>query len=103
LASIIGPAVLRDNMPKLAEDEAAWQQLNDLFGIACDELGILRPGEGEYPTLSRTNPTRAMRSGQIVSLRKSDNPSLPLPIELNSSWGRLFAQQQKLWNESLKS
>ena len=92
-----------DNMPKLAEDEAAWQQLNDLFAITCDEFGIPRPSENEFPTISTLNHRRAIRSAHVAEARQPENAMLPLPIELNADFRRRFAQAHKLWMESIKS
>jgi hypothetical protein len=100
----VGAALLGgDKMPKLAEDEAAWQQLNDLFAITCDEFGIPRPSENEFPTISTLNHRRAIRSAHVAEARQSENAMLPLPIELNADFKRRFAQAHKLWMESIKS
>jgi hypothetical protein len=49
----LGIAIINsDHMPQIAEQEAAWQQLSDLFAISCDALGIPRPAADEYPTLT---------------------------------------------------
>jgi hypothetical protein len=49
-AAGVGMAMMNsDQMPKIAEHEAAWQQLSDLVAIACDEFGVPRtPTDGTF-------------------------------------------------------
>jgi len=50
----VGMAMLNnDQMPQIAEQEAAWQQLSDLFALSCDAFGIPRPASNAYPDLAR--------------------------------------------------
>jgi hypothetical protein len=100
----VGAALLGgDNMPKLAEDEAAWQQLNDLFALTCDEFGIPRPSEKEFPTISAVTQRRALRAAQVAEARQPETARLPLPIEKNAEFSRRFAQVHKHWMENIKS
>jgi hypothetical protein len=42
----LGIALLSpDRMPKIAESEAAWQQLGDLVATLCDSLDLERPSK----------------------------------------------------------
>jgi hypothetical protein len=54
-----------DSMPQIAESEAAWQQLGDLYGILCDELGLVRPAESEMPLVGAIPSSRRMPPSRI--------------------------------------
>ena len=54
-----------DSMPQIAEAEAAWQQLGDLYAILCDELGLKRPQESQLPTVGFGSQSRRMPPSRI--------------------------------------
>ena len=51
MASVGMAMINSDHMPQIAEQEAAWQQLSDLFAITCDAFGVPRPSANDYPEL----------------------------------------------------
>ena len=51
MASVGMAMINNDHMPEIAEQEAAWQQLSDLFAISCDAFGIPRPTSNAIPEL----------------------------------------------------
>jgi hypothetical protein len=57
-----------DSMPKIAETEAAWQQLGELYAILCSELGLSAPTPAQMPTVAIGTTTRAIAS---VPVRES--------------------------------
>lgn len=54
-----------DSMPQIAESEAAWQQMGDLFAILCDEIGIERPVTGKSPSVLLEGQSRHMPISHI--------------------------------------
>ena len=54
-----------DSMPQIAESEAAWQQLGDLYAVLCDELGLKRPEEFQLPKLGIGTQSRRMPPSRI--------------------------------------
>ena len=52
-------------MPQIAESEAAWQQLGDLYAVLCDELGLKRPEEFQLPKLGIGTHSRRMPPSRI--------------------------------------
>lgn len=54
-----------DSMPQIAESEAAWQQLGDLYGVLCDELGLVRPSGSEIPLVGAGGDGRRMPASRI--------------------------------------
>jgi hypothetical protein len=65
-AAGVGLAIVSaDSMPQIAESEAAWQQMGDLYGVLCDELGLMRPLEGDMPMIGVGSTTRRMPSSRI--------------------------------------
>jgi hypothetical protein len=40
-----------DQFPELAEGQAAWKQVSDLFALSCDEFRQPRPQNGQLPLL----------------------------------------------------
>ncbi len=54
-----------DSMPQIAESEAAWQQLGDLYAVLCDELGLKRPEEFQLPKLGIGTHSRRMPPSRI--------------------------------------
>ena len=84
-----------DSMPQIAESEAAWQQLGDLYGILCDELGLVRPAESAMPMVGddaggRRIPPSRIRVNVDFSKKNTiaeDDLSsiIPLNFRLNSA------------------
>ncbi len=82
-----------DSMPQIAESEAAWQQLGDLYGILCDELGLVRPVENAMPMVGdvaggrRMPPSRINVNVDFARKNTSVNDDLssivPLDYQLN--------------------
>ncbi len=69
-AAGVGMAMLTsDHMPKIAEKEAAWQQVGDLFAIACDEFDIPRLRSGETIELKFGGTMKAIPKSSIVEKR----------------------------------
>ena len=54
-----------DTMPQIAESEAAWQQLGDLYAVLCDELGLQRPLEHQMPIVAHGPHSRSMSVSRI--------------------------------------
>ena len=54
-----------DSMPQIAESEAAWQQLGDLYAVLCDELGLKRPQESQLPKVGIGTHSRRMPPSRI--------------------------------------
>ena len=54
-----------DSMPQIAESEAAWQQLGDLYAVLCDELGLRRPQESQMPLVDFAVQPRRMPASRI--------------------------------------
>jgi hypothetical protein len=52
MASVGMAMINNDQMPHIAEQEAAWQQLSDLFAISCDAFAIPRPAPNATPSLA---------------------------------------------------
>ena len=80
-----------DSMPQIAESEAAWQQLGDLYAVLCDELGLERPAESQLPIVGNGKGSRRMPPSRIpaptplgsdarASLLKT---SVPIVYQLN--------------------
>ncbi len=75
-----------DSMPKIAESEAAWQQLGDLYAVLCDELGLKRPSASQMPSvgiapLSRQMPSSRIPEPNIATRNSSDStPATCVPI-----------------------
>jgi hypothetical protein len=62
----LGMAMMNsDQMPKIAEEEAAWQQVSDLFAISCDEFAIERPAADELPRLTVDQTTRPLLPSRL--------------------------------------
>jgi hypothetical protein len=51
-----------DAMPKIAEAEAAWQQLGELYAILCGELGLSVPSPADMPRVAIGTTTRTIAS-----------------------------------------
>ena len=78
-----------DSMPQIAESEAAWQQLGDLYAVLCDELGFERPDHNHMPTVGTGSQARKMPSSRILKPNANLQPALsayptPTTYELNS-------------------
>jgi len=68
-----------DTMPQIAESEAAWQQLGDLYAVLCDELGLQRPPEHQMPTVIHGSHSRSMSVSRIaIGNAQSSPPDSPL-------------------------
>ena len=52
-------------MPQIAESEAAWQQLGDLYAVLCDELRLKRPQESQLPKVGIGTHSRRMPPSRI--------------------------------------
>ncbi len=73
-----------DSMPQIAESEAAWQQLGDLYAVLCDELGLKRPSENQLPMVGIGVHSRRMPSSRIPVRIGTDGPScVPCVYSLN--------------------
>ncbi len=79
-----------DSMPQIAESEAAWQQLGDLYAVLCDELGLKRPSASQLPRVGNGVLTRQMPSSRIpdptpasAALDASMTTCVPMLYELN--------------------
>lgn len=75
-----------DEMPQLAESEAAWQQLGDLFAILCDEIGIERPISGQSPSVQIENQKRQIPISQLplrATSLSSDDRVIPTRYVIN--------------------
>lgn len=75
MASVGMAMINSDKMPQIAEHEAAWQQLSDLFAITCDAFGVPRPLANEYPELS-LGPTTKKLLESSLPVRVFDQTSL---------------------------
>ena len=72
-----------DSMPQIAESEAAWQQLGDLYAVLCDELGLQRPKESQMPTVFHGSQSRCMSVSRIPignALQSLPDSPLSTPI-----------------------
>ena len=73
-----------DSMPQIAESEAAWQQLGDLYAVLCDELGLKRPTESQMPSVGIGVHARRMPSSRIPGRIETEGAScLPVVYSLN--------------------
>jgi VIT1/CCC1 family predicted Fe2+/Mn2+ transporter len=62
-----------DQFPELAESQAAWQQVSDLFAITCDEFGCPRPNEPDLPTVQiGKEQKQLLRSGTKTAVVNSN-------------------------------
>ncbi len=75
-AAGVGMAMLNsDHMPKIAEHEAAWQQLSDLYAITCDEFGVPRIAKDNSIPLRIGSINKALVPSQLpVQLGTLSNP-----------------------------
>ncbi len=80
-----------DSMPQIAESEAAWQQLGDLYAVLCDELGLKRPAEGQMPTVGPGTHSRKMPPSRIPEPPRGTQPigmshalCVPMVYQLNA-------------------
>ncbi len=76
----------KDGMPKIAEENAAWQQLSDLFAIGCDQLGLPRPESNQFPTIHLGAVRKQLSLSSVACPSPKCEPIRPLPIELNPSF-----------------
>ena len=66
-AAGVGLAIVSaDSMPQIAESEAAWQQMGDLYGVLCDELGLVRPMESDMPMIGAGGTARRIPVSRIA-------------------------------------
>lgn len=82
-----------DSMPKIAESEAAWQQLGDLYAVLCDELGLKRPPESQMPTVGIGSqsrrippsriPERKLPEGDWTAISSGAVSCVPVTYQLN--------------------
>ncbi len=96
-AAGVGMAMMNsDQMPKIAEHEAAWQQLSDLVAITCDEFGVPRvPTDGSFHvaignTSKSLNPS--LLSDSFVSSSDRAVDSLRLESAFEEQMHGLFAK-----------
>ncbi len=75
--------VNRDNMPKIAEQQVAWQQLCDLFVVGCDELGMLRPDEKQLPSIPWSNTRRPLNRSEVATPSHKPSPLFAAPAQLD--------------------
>jgi hypothetical protein len=76
-----GLAIVKsDEMPKLAEQEAAWQQLSDLCAVTCDEFQLERPNYQELPMVMLDGTRKQLLPAMIDKLVSS----IPLREKLQS-------------------
>ncbi len=74
-----------NSMPQIAESEAAWQQLGDLYAVLCDELGLKRPTDSQMPSVGTGVHTRRMPTSRIPVRIGTDGTSCaPLIYALNA-------------------
>ena len=62
-----------DSMPKIAESEAAWHQLGDLYAVLCDELGLKRPNLAQLPKVGNGAVARQIPASRIPEPNLADN------------------------------
>lgn len=73
-----------DSMPQIAESEAAWQQLGDLYAVLCDELGLKRPTDSQMPSVGIGVPKRRMPSSRIPGrVETTETICVPAVYSLN--------------------
>ncbi len=73
-----------DSMPQIAESEAAWQQLGDLYAVLCDELGLKRPTDSQMPAVGTGVHARRMPSSRIpVRIETEETKCVPVVYALN--------------------
>jgi hypothetical protein len=65
-----------EQFPELAEGQAAWVQLSDLFAIACDEFGRARPADADLPKVQVDNQRRSL-------LKSNTSTAIARPAVLN--------------------
>jgi hypothetical protein len=77
----LGMALLSpDRMPKIAESEAAWQQLGDLVAALCDALDLERPSKELPLVVSLGLEQRSLAISNLprkIVVRSSNNPLSP--------------------------
>jgi hypothetical protein len=76
-AAGVGMAMLNsDHMPKIAEQETAWQQLSDLYAVTCDEFGVPRIQPDKPIQLRIDNASKPLLSSQLpIQLGSLSEPS----------------------------
>ena len=88
MASVGMAMINSDHMPQIAEQEAAWQQISELFAITCDAFSIPRPQLSEYPELTYGQSTKKIVESTLpVRIPQQSSPQKPL-IELHPSFPR---------------
>jgi len=80
MASVGMAMISNDQMPQIAEQEAAWQQLSDLFAISCDAFGVPRPELNEYPTLWIGQESKTLLPSVLPMVFASSNSNRKPPM-----------------------
>jgi hypothetical protein len=79
-----GAVLLRsDNMPKIAEEKAAFQQVSDLFAITCDEFGLPRPADTELPSVPLGNSTARLERCELPIVAREIDAIIPPRLEID--------------------
>lgn len=78
-----------DQFPELAESQAAWQQVSDLFAITCDEFGCARPQSVNLPYVQIGRETRQILKSDIKTASLSSNCLIPI-LEYQSGFRDRF-------------
>jgi len=80
----LGIALLSpDRMPKIAESEAAWQQLGDLVAMLCDFLDLERPSKDLPVFVSLGGEQRSIAISSLLKKapsRATDDPPSPTMV-----------------------
>lgn len=90
-----------DQFPELAESQAAWQQVSDLFAITCDEFGCPRPSGNHLPNVQLGNERKTILSS-ATKMTATTASHLPPMLQFQQGFEQRFqtllgvlAQQQK--------
>ncbi|AMV31895.1 hypothetical protein VN12_07225 [Pirellula sp. SH-Sr6A] len=63
-----------DQMPKIAESEAAWRQMGDLVATLCDTLDLERPSEAQPISLRIGETWKSLPISSIATVLDEQNP-----------------------------
>lgn len=74
LASLGVAMIQTDSLPKIAESNAALQQLGDLFAISCDALGVPRPWKQSHPEIPIGRTMERIPDSQLGPQHPSEIP-----------------------------
>lgn len=82
----LGVAMLhQDTMPSVAEAEAAWQQVSDLYAITCDALGLPRPAAEAMPRL-RLGRSHKPLLPSLLPVQPTSPSAIALPVQASPSF-----------------